>query len=61
MNVSIVLVYFLCTSNTTTDCNRRRKTKLSALSNIFLNKEIQAEGIKGHNPEEDAKVSGPTS
>jgi len=37
--------------------DRRRKTKLSALSNIFLNKEIQAEGIKGHNPEEDAKAA----
>ena len=37
--------------------NRRRKSKLSALSNIFLNEAIQTSGKLGHNPEEDAKAA----
>merc|ERR1740128_645233 len=36
---------------------RRRKTKLSTLANIFLNIDIQTAGKKGHSPEEDAKAA----
>jgi len=36
---------------------RRRKTKLSTLANIFLNLDIQTAGKKGHSPEEDAKAA----
>ena len=34
--------------------NRRRKSKLSLLSALFLGHTIQNEGKKGHNPIEDA-------
>jgi len=33
---------------------RRRKSKLSVLAHLFLNKQIQTGGKAGHNPEEDA-------
>jgi len=34
--------------------DRRRKSKLSVLAHLFLNKQIQDGGKMGHNPEEDA-------
>ena len=37
--------------------NRSRKTKLSVLSNLFLGQDIQKEGGKGHDPEEDARAA----
>ena len=37
--------------------NRSRKTKLSILSNMFLGQDIQIDGRKGHDPEEDARAA----
>ena len=37
--------------------NRSRKTKLSVLSNMFLGQDIQIDGRKGHDPEEDARAA----
>ena len=37
--------------------NRSRKTKLSVLSTMFLGQDIQKEGRKGHDPEEDARAA----
>ena len=37
--------------------NRSRKTKLAVLSNMFLGQDIQKEGHKGHDPEEDARAA----
>merc|ERR1711874_367701 len=37
--------------------DRRRKSKLSQLAHLFLNKEIQTEGKRGHNPIEDAQAA----
>ena len=34
--------------------DRKKKTKLSVLSEMFLGEKIQTEGRRGHNPEEDA-------
>ena len=34
-----------------------RKTKLSVLSNMFLGQDIQKQGYKGHDPEEDARAA----
>ena len=36
---------------------RRRKTKLSVLSDMFLGEKIQVGGKDGHNPMEDAKAA----
>ena len=37
--------------------DRRRKTKLSVLTQLFLNKTIQTAGKQGHNPIEDAQAA----
>ena len=37
--------------------DRRRKTKLSVLTQLFLNKTIQTAGKEGHNPIEDAQAA----
>ena len=37
--------------------NRSRKTKLSVLSHMFLGQDIQKEGRRGHDPEEDARAA----
>eukprot|EP00088_Acartia_fossae_P015009 TRINITY_DN1811_c0_g1_i13.p1 TRINITY_DN1811_c0_g1~~TRINITY_DN1811_c0_g1_i13.p1 ORF type:complete len:671 (-),score=163.23 TRINITY_DN1811_c0_g1_i13:344-2356(-) len=37
--------------------DRRRKTKLSTLTNIFLERDIQVSGPEGHCPEEDARAA----
>ena len=34
--------------------DRKKKTKLSVLSDMFLGEKIQRESRRGHNPEEDA-------
>ena len=36
---------------------RRRKTKLSTLTNLFLERDIQVSGPDGHCPEEDARAA----
>merc|ERR1719369_2459382 len=37
--------------------DRRRKTKLSVLAHLFLNRKIQNQGKLGHNPIEDAQAA----
>jgi len=37
--------------------DRRRKTKLSVLAHLFLNRTIQSQGKLGHNPIEDAQAA----
>merc|ERR1719347_1350654 len=37
--------------------DRRRKTKLSVLAQLFLNRSIQTHGKEGHNPIEDAQAA----
>jgi len=37
--------------------DRRRKTKLSILAHLFLNRTIQTQGNKGHSPIEDAQAA----
>jgi len=37
--------------------DRRRKTKLSVLTQLFLNRSIQTHGKEGHNPIEDAQAA----
>ena len=37
--------------------NRKRKTKLKTLSEVFLKQEIQSKGKDGHNPQEDAEAA----